>query len=557
MTKFQIYSTTRAKMATGGVEDSIKQHFCSNCEEPCIKCNETRAIAESAELFCDSCVVANHIKKDHPIVDYRNQVPDVCTEHKQLCANYCTTCEEVFCAKCLKKHRKHDFMSLNQKATKVRVKIFELLPLLEKNEKEARKKSEIVSSVVAKLKLDADERSQIVEAFLEEIKLRLTDEIQSQLRGFQDFDDWSKHHVQNIGTLHAELRNLLSQSNGSMISKFPLLKSKSCGVFDTNCNLNLLSSPLDGLNGLILEVIRDFGTVLELIPYDSRVNLSHAPSKFFVGLFHDECFEVEQCGEVLTVHSVDYTKYKLPKYVAGRTQRIVVENVYFISRFYSMSFIIIVFTDNSGRKQAMYVDINHNQFFLTSQFLPTSYPNGLDVLGPCCSSGENFDWIIWDPNQKLICLWNGTFETIWKIIGGFQARPSNKSVTSINWHCFHDQKYQTILAYDGNDSVIDPLYHNYTETIDCILSFIYEDYVMVTWSIQAKASSVYIKEFSKNSWEPHKRISLQLPEFCLYRDNSFYKPLINEDENCSLLMKPIDNDGYFVMLFLIFMNLNG
>ena len=213
--------------------NSESTQLCSTCEESsapellykCTQCNIFEDSKKPVEFLCDLCV-ASHIKKGHRILDHKGLEPTACSDHRQLCLDYCITCSELFCAKCLGKHRKHDFQSLNEKAFELKAKVFELLNDWEKNEKVALEKSEDVSTIVDIHKMEVEKLVKEVEDTLDKVKENLTAEILSKFREFEDVQSWIERHVASVGQVQSDLRGLLCQSNGILVNSFPTVEAK-------------------------------------------------------------------------------------------------------------------------------------------------------------------------------------------------------------------------------------------------------------------------------------------------------------------------------------------
>ena len=194
----------------------------------CTQCNYVAedSTAESVEFLCDLCS-AVHIRKGHSVVDKNNLPPAICAEHKQICFDFCNQCGQILCPKCLGKHRKHDITSIDEKATEVRVNLFEKLSNMKVLQKDAIKKSQAVSAEVAVRKTDAEVALKETEELLDELRKALTDEILAHTNELNDDEKQSKEHVDNIGKAESGVRNLLGQSNASMLTNYPAI-DKEC-----------------------------------------------------------------------------------------------------------------------------------------------------------------------------------------------------------------------------------------------------------------------------------------------------------------------------------------
>ena len=202
-------------------------YFCAGCEdkiEPdahykCNTCTDNAVEAVATESFCDSCIPW-HLKKGHSIVDWKGFEPAVCSDHKQLCLEYCVTCELIFCSKCLGNHRMHDFKPLHEKAGEVRSQIHQYLADWETNEKHIlKKRAEITRNVEGKKKTAENLMKQLKEK-TKKLDSDITGEIVQKLSGFEKMDSSVQEHGRKITDLQAHLRSNLGRSNGPLVSAF-------------------------------------------------------------------------------------------------------------------------------------------------------------------------------------------------------------------------------------------------------------------------------------------------------------------------------------------------
>ena len=115
---------------------------CESCSEEtetdnlfkCSTCISTADLSGTPLYHCDMCIVLLHVKKGHEILDYNSLKPEICSEHKMICSLFCTSCTEIHCTKCVSKHTNHNIMSLKEKASEVRSKVFEKLSELQNSE---------------------------------------------------------------------------------------------------------------------------------------------------------------------------------------------------------------------------------------------------------------------------------------------------------------------------------------------------------------------------------------------------------------------------------------
>ena len=524
-------------MATGGTCEDICESNCSHCEEPlnvecsfkCLQCNLTDGTSKPPEIFCDTCITVIHVKKGHQIVDNRNLEPAICSEHKQLCLDYCKSCEELICTKCLRLHRKHDSVPLTEKGSEVRREVFELLSEWEKNEKKAIKTAESILVVVGNHEKDASALIQNIEELLDQAKKSITEKIRAKLNGFKEIENKSKERVETIGKTQTDLRCLLGVSTGTMISQFPIVKTNIEALKETDGNidgLQLTHSKFEELKDfetlsqdLILQII----SALKLSSLFSENKDSESPqtpkvanSKLIIGIFDDNCFEVEQRNEIVTYRTIDFGNNEARKTRASqrktrasqRFEQEMVKNVYWIA---DMTIIVLSNIIN-GSKRALRIS-ECDPFFRQ-----ISYPSELEVLEPYVhkSGDSTVEWLCWDEALKQIRRWNMSLFQIGSVLATLRSKPLNTSITSVNFVCFYDRDAQTIVTLDGDMQIWGKLNHEYAESIDSIYTFfLRKELALLTYSSESKSSSVYLRtrlKSPKKSWLYCKRINWNVYE---------------------------------------------
>ena len=303
---------------------------CANCgifgsTEIAYKCTQCSHYAdgadESVQFLCDLCS-AVHIRKGHSVVDQSNFSPAVCAEHKQICFEFCNQCDQILCPKCLGKHRKHDIISVDEKASEVRVNLFEKLSSMEVLQKDAIKKSQAVSAEVAVRKKDAEAAFDETKEIMRELGKALIDEIRAHTNELNGDKKRSKEHVDNIGKAESNVRNLLGQSNASMLINYPAI-DKECKKlieshsliqqFEITTSKTKLPEKLSAIKKNILAVVeknlRLQGKQDKMNASDSKNNSS--VDDYFthiVGVFTNNCFKLEQKEQIVLVTKIDLKK---------------------------------------------------------------------------------------------------------------------------------------------------------------------------------------------------------------------------------------------------------
>ena len=249
-------------------ETREKLNLCSHCQESnsiedlykCTQCNEMDSTeinvdTGSIQYLCDLCTAA-HLKKGHSVLDHRSLQPSVCTEHKMVCLEYCIDCDELFCGKCLAKHRSHASKSMAERASEVRSKIFGLLTEWESNEKAALRKRESVSGIVNQHESEVEILLKQVEDSIDKLKEEVTAEIRVKFAEFKKSETRFEDHVQKVGQTQKELRGLLSMSDGSMIEAFQTVETNvgSLGVAQCEIEVYEINTNPFGTTGRFVEL---------------------------------------------------------------------------------------------------------------------------------------------------------------------------------------------------------------------------------------------------------------------------------------------------------------
>ena len=565
---------------------------CASCEEDCeverlykcVQCNTSDCPEKPVEFMCELCISV-HIKKGHSVLDHRSLEPAVCQEHKQLCLDYCITCNEIFCSRCLGKHRKHDFQSLNENASDMRAKVFELLNDWEKNEKVALEKGEDVSTIVDIHKMEVEKLVKEVEGTLDKVKENLTAEIRSKFREFEDVQSWIERHVASVGQVQSDLRGLLCQSNGNLVNSFPTVEAKIGALSTSDSQVKLYQmnkeqfEAREGFKSLNQRIISEISKELSLpgvsVEFSRELSLDkvvyreptmeklfEAPegfkslnqelfsdiheqfnllrlkneslepsssvknSKFqlkaeiaetaesssqhqikktsklkaeigetpklsselrfksIAGCFTDNCFEVAQRNRRLEVRKYDTKKRNFSDAVCAD---LALPDAFLVERVYYLNGQILVVGNQPMRPKRAFCYYLENR---KREMCEIPYPLNYEVLGARTGEGG---WIYWDHALKSISVWLNSDGNI-RVITRCQSRPTNQVVSDCNLLCFYDQSAQKIISIEFSSNYrVDRFYHYDRENLDCISTFLIAGkLIIVTWSVQSRASSVYV-----------------------------------------------------------------
>ncbi|XP_063713701.1 RING finger domain and kelch repeat-containing protein DDB_G0271372-like [Symsagittifera roscoffensis] len=252
-------------------ETGEKLVLCSNCEKSnsiedlykCTQCNEMDSTeinidTGSIHYLCDLCTVA-HLKKSYSVRDHRSLQPSICTEHKMVCLEYCIDCDELFCGKCVAKHRSHASKSMVERASEVRSKVFDLLTEWESNEKAALRKRESVSGIVNQHESEVETLLKQVED-IDKLKEEVTAEIRVKFAEFKKSETRFEDHVQKVGQTQKELRGLLSMSDGSMIEAFQTVETNFGSLGVAQCEIGMYEMNTNA-----------FGTTIGFVEFNKRI----------------------------------------------------------------------------------------------------------------------------------------------------------------------------------------------------------------------------------------------------------------------------------------------
>ena len=189
--------------------ESNEFFFCSSSHD---KIDETPF---DQKQICRICI-GSHLQQNHEVKNQKGLKPLICKIHKMLQLEFCRTCDEVICWGCMSKHSKHEFGSLDDRASEVRKKVFESLSEFENEEKLM---NAVKAEIVEKIEKHEAEQKSLREKFLAEVeKLK-----QTGLKTIDDNCRIMKEHlkaVDDVVEIQQKLRDLLSVSNDHLVNKF-------------------------------------------------------------------------------------------------------------------------------------------------------------------------------------------------------------------------------------------------------------------------------------------------------------------------------------------------
>ena len=442
----------------------------------CHTCSIEQKEASSAETLCEDCLVP-HLRKEHSIVDSKGKKPLACTTHKFLFSNFCKTCDVLFCCKCSATHKKHDYETIEKKATEIRTQVFRLLTELENKEKPVRLKNESTSNIVNKNAEDAKQFSVFVQ---EQLKL-----LEKSI--LQDVDQKSKSnrlHGQNLSKTCLELvetqqclRKLLSDSNSKLIQTCATDLSKADKIIKL-CDELVQQKELT-VSFTSKEVAKQkfeaFGNEIKLASKTVRksnfFNIVNRQQKHFrIG---DSGSNKKEIIEILVNEEENEIEFKLHRF-CEKTSLI----TYAFPLFDTLSFIVL-FSDRSARM--------YRYRFGESD---CGYPENENFLWPFefCS---RVHWSYWDSENSIVKFTHNNY-----LFVKCKKLPKINMTSSIpGYLCFIDENDKRILlfAISSGSLIKIELEQLKLESVDCV-SVIAEDEICV-WSIISKKLQFFRKNF--------------------------------------------------------------
>ena len=152
-------------------------------------------------------------------MDSKDHEPVLCSGHRNICSDYCKTCDSLLCSKCLRDHRLHEMVTIDEKASEVKTRLFALLTDLELEEKPLRAKKETDESVINANKLRAENLSSFIEKEMEQMKKLLLQTINETAK-IEDLSE-IKTAMSELLEMQQKCRNQLNLSCDSLVLTSP------------------------------------------------------------------------------------------------------------------------------------------------------------------------------------------------------------------------------------------------------------------------------------------------------------------------------------------------
>ena len=202
----------------------------------CLTCDKESDSSGAATYYCDACI-APHAKKGHEIVDHKSHKPALCSDHRSICSLFCTSCDVLLCMACVAKHNNHSIMSLKEKASEIRSEVFDKLSELEQNEKCVRETKARLTENRDTYRTGYEDLVQNVSFELDKIKQKILNRIKVEHENVMEVGTESEGNLELLLKSEKDLRDLLSQSDGQMVSKYPDVKNQIGTVNETQQKL--------------------------------------------------------------------------------------------------------------------------------------------------------------------------------------------------------------------------------------------------------------------------------------------------------------------------------
>ena len=229
--------------ADKGSENGQKVFLCYSCSQECSGSSIYRCktcIAEdnaenhvhAEKCFCHVCIVGNHLRQKHAIIDHKGYEPSVCKVHKNLDEFFCKACISVFCSSCTREHISHEFQTLEEKAIEVRKQVFELITSNETLMKPLKRKEVVAEQSLRKKEFynslrTAEGIDTLSRIYTEVIQTRSTDWSKRLKEVPKEYAKRSEELLENIKSSNSksdeqltQMKELLKNSEGFLVKSF-------------------------------------------------------------------------------------------------------------------------------------------------------------------------------------------------------------------------------------------------------------------------------------------------------------------------------------------------
>ena len=290
-----------------------------NCEscleafemEQLFKCATCFNKRESADVTfnCENCIVS-HIRKGHDVFDHKLLSPAICEAHNNLCSVFCSSCEEILCLNCLSKHENHSIMTIKERASQVRPKVFEILSNLDSREKLVRGTMERINEKKEERTKDFDKLVLDISTDLDATKEKILDSVRSHHEKIVNLEKESTENYENLLRCQSDLRELLSCSEGNLVRNFETKEKEVDHVNSKQSELELsqiegvIYSISENTSQVISNFCEDFLSTVE-VPQVMARKCCYVYSTCVGTLYNVECE-----GNITTVYECHFEEYE-------------------------------------------------------------------------------------------------------------------------------------------------------------------------------------------------------------------------------------------------------
>ena len=461
----------------------------------CTSCSTEQRELSNAKLLCEDCIIP-HLRKKHLTIDSKGNEPLACSVHSFIFSEFCKTCDVLFCLKCSAIHRKHDCKSIDEKASEVREKVFDLLTDLELKEKPIRLKITANSAIVQKNKTDAQEISLIVQNQCRNLEQTLLRDIEekSKLNEVQGvfFSEVCDKTIQ----FQKSVRELLSESNPNLIQKYACIFDKAEDfkiMYEKSAKMNEVTVSFCS-EEMANQCFKKFGE-------NFRQTLSHQIGKqqFFVsGNYQGKVFricnsynvgiEISKLNTNMEDEKHEFTKH----FQTTIGLNITITHVYPLFCYFQsrIKTFIILLSDKTAL------------IFENASFSSIEYPESNFFLWPYKSCSTLY-WSYWDPKNASVRLTHKEDFSV-KFVSCPKIKMSGPLAAQL---FFVDEVENKIVEFstETGSSVQIPSQIHQVESIGCV-TVISKNLVCV-WSIDAELVHLISRVDSKEPYCLTRRIS--------------------------------------------------
>ena len=403
-------------------------------------------------------------------------------------SEYCKTCNVLFCFKCIANHRKHDCESIDDKASQVRAKVFNLLTDLEIQEKPLQIKNTMNSEMVQKNKDDARKLGVIIQNHCNRLAETLLREIQEKSKANDGQVEALQNFCIEIAQLQKSVRDLLSEPNSNLIKNYASVinKAEEFDIKYKNC-MKLKEKAVSFCSeNLIDQCFEEFGKNLK-----RTLNHTSGSRSFYVSGNYD--------GQIFRVCDYLNGTIEVSKVASKRVTTFEFTTLFQIAVGIndSITHVYPLFCNFKNCLKSFVILLSDRTALITeySTFSPINYPECNTFLWPY-KSDSTLHWSYWDPETSSVKF---THDEGFRL--DFIKCPKVKMSGPVAAHLhFIDESENKIVEFStktGSYFEITSDIHQ-LEVIDCV-SVISVNLICV-WCSVAKSASLLQRSDSQQSY---------------------------------------------------------